>query len=206
MSATEQVSAAKAGLDPLLLFHGLCRFPGQKERARFRAAFREILRGVLADAPPKGIGLREQHDGSGPFQKGESMSTMTTRTKESSDDPAAAPSILLASDSERHGSTMHRALEQHGFKIEYAGDYAQIDALLEQRSYDAVLLEVTGQHAVEPAVEAALRVKRRDKGQFVGYLADAGLETSGLAGDAVFPRNAVRLPENLRRHLDESAE
>ena len=63
-----------------------------------------------------------------------------------------------------------------------------------------VLLEVTGEHAVEAAVAAALRVKRANASQFVGYLADASLETSGLAGDAVFPRSAARVEEALRRH------
>ncbi len=134
------------------------------------------------------------------------MPTMTTQAKRWSDGSAAEPSILLASDSERHGSTMYRALEQRGFKVEYAGDYGQVDALLAQRGYDVVLLEVTGEHAVEPAVEAALRVKRRNTEQFVGYLADASLETSGLAGDAVFPRNAARLPADLRRYLGGSGE
>jgi hypothetical protein len=41
----------------------------------------------------------------------------------------------------------------------------------------------------------------------VGYLADADLENCGLAGDAIFPRNAGKLREALRRVLvDGSAE
>lgn len=98
---------------------------------------------------------------------------------------------------------MHRALELHGFPVEYAGDYAQVESALHERPFDVVLLEVTSEDAVEPAVAAALRVKRRNARQFVGYLADPNLETSGLAGDAVFPRNASRLPEVLRRHMTE---
>lgn len=133
-------------------------------------------------------------------ERGEFMPVMMTRTK-SYGERLAEPSILLASDSERHGNTMHRALEQHGFAVEYAGDYTQVDSALHSRQYDVVLLEVTGEHAVEPAVEAALRVKRGNARQFVGYLADANLETSGLAGDAVFPRNAARLPDVLRRFV-----
>ena len=123
--------------------------------------------------------------------------------EEDSGERLAEPSILLASDSERHGNTMHRALEEHGFAVQFAGSYAEVDSLLSERTFDVILLEVTGEHAVEPAVAAALRVKRRNARQFVGYLADAALETSGLAGDAVFPRSAVRLPEVLRRYMAE---
>ncbi|MFZ0270418.1 MAG: hypothetical protein WB524_18760 [Acidobacteriaceae bacterium] len=126
------------------------------------------------------------------------MPVMMTRKKSSFGEPLAEPSILLASDSERHGSTMHRALEEKGFAVEFAGDYTQVESLLDKRRYDVVLLEVTSEHAVEPAVEAALRVKRGNAGQFVGYLADATLGNSGLAGDAIFPRNPAGLPEALR--------
>ena len=131
------------------------------------------------------------------------MPVMMTRTTKSFGERLTEPSILLVSDSERHGNTMHRALEQHGFAVEYAGDYAQVESALHSRKFDVVLLEVTGEHAVEPAVAAALRVKRGDARQFVGYLADANLETSGLAGDAVFPRNAARLPDALRGFMRE---
>jgi len=132
---------------------------------------------------------------------------MTTQSKSGEEERRsrhfADRSILLASDSERHGTTMHRALEQEGFAIAYAGDYSQLDAQLHAQTYDMVLLEVTGEHAVEPAVAAALRVKRANAKQFVGYLADASLETSGLAGDAILPRNAAKVPEVLRRFLPE---
>lgn len=116
------------------------------------------------------------------------------------------PSILLASDSERQGSSMRRTLEGTGFKIHYAGNYAQLDVLLRSQDFDVVLLEVTGEHAVEPAVAAALRVKRANAGQFVGYLADSDLDASGLAGDAVFPRSASKLPEALRNFFSEESE
>ncbi len=42
---------------------------------------------------------------------------------------------------------MHRALRQQGFAVEFAGDYAQVVALLRDREFDVVLLEVTGEHA-----------------------------------------------------------
>ncbi|HEX3660078.1 MAG TPA: response regulator [Acidobacteriaceae bacterium] len=113
--------------------------------------------------------------------------------------PFVNASILLASDSERHGNSMHQLLREDGFAIDYAGSYSGIDDHLRGKAFDLILLEVTGEHAVEPAVDAALRVKRANAGQFVGYLADADLETSGLAGDAIFPRNAEKLRQALRR-------
>lgn len=134
------------------------------------------------------------------------MPIMMTQSRERSDGLKADVSILLASDSERHGKTMHRAMEQQGIAVEYAGDYSRLDSALQQQEYDMVLLDVTGEHAVEAAVATALRVKRANASQFVGYLADASLETSGLAGDAVFPRSATRVTEALRRHIDESGD
>jgi PleD family two-component response regulator len=109
-----------------------------------------------------------------------------------------SPSILLASDSERHGELMHGILQGEGFHTRFAGDYSQLDHFLADHRFDMVLLEVTGIHAVEAAVATALRAKRAREGQFVGYLADPALEASGLAGDGVFPRDAARLPVALR--------
>lgn len=129
------------------------------------------------------------------------MPCMMTDSKEASGQWFTDASILLASDSERHGSRMHQALQEEGLAIEFAGDYSQVEAALGRQKFDLVLLEVTGEHAVEPAVAAALRVKRRHSGQFVGYIADQHLEASGLAGDAVLPRNADRLREQLRQLL-----
>jgi hypothetical protein len=116
------------------------------------------------------------------------------------------PSILLASDTERLGSSLHRALRDEGFAVQYAGDYSSVDAHLRDGAFDMVLLEVTGEYAVEPAVETALRVKRSNAAQFVGYLADVSLNASGLAGDGVFPRSTARLPEALRSFLAENRE
>ena len=131
------------------------------------------------------------------------MPAMMTYTEQSCGPFLADRSIVLASDSERMGSTLQRALAGSGFSVHYAGDYGQLDSLLRRRSFDVVLLEVTGQYAVEEAVAAALRVKRANAGQFVGYLADAALESSGLAGDAVFPRSTTKLPEALRSFFSE---
>ena len=60
---------------------------------------------------------------------------------------------------------------------------------------------MSSEQGVEAAVEAALRVKRADAAQFVGYLADASLSASGLGGDGVFPRHADQLPGALRSRL-----
>jgi PleD family two-component response regulator len=111
---------------------------------------------------------------------------------------SSEPRILLASDSANKGGSMRRLLENVGFQVEYAGDYSRLDEALHAQDFDAILLEVTGEHAVEAAVAAALRVKRANARQFVGYLADPALHASGLAGDGIFPRTAVRLSATLR--------
>ena len=115
------------------------------------------------------------------------------------------PSILLASDTERLGSSLHRVLEEQGFEVAYAGNYSAIQRVLSRQNFDVILLEVTGEYAVEDAVAAALRVKRNNGEQFVGYVADAGLEASGLAGDGIFPRSGSRLGEVLRNLFTETA-
>jgi hypothetical protein len=116
------------------------------------------------------------------------------------------PTILLASDSVRMGNSLHQALRDEGFAVDYAGDYSSLKARLSVRAFDLVLLEVTGEYAVEAAVQAALLVKRGNAGQFVGYLADSTLNSCGLAGDGVFPRSTARLPEALRRFFSECRE
>lgn len=119
-------------------------------------------------------------------------------TRDSSRRLTGNPSILLASDTERMGSSLHKLLQEQGFEVAFAGNYSGIQRILTRQSFDVILLEVTGEYAVEDAVATALRVKRANAEQFVGYLADSGLEASGLAGDGIFPRSATRLPEVLR--------
>jgi hypothetical protein len=132
-------------------------------------------------------------------------------TKDPSGTPAGIPlpqkpTILLASDTERLGTSLDRALRDEGFAVRFAGDYSGCDAHLREDVFDLVLLEVTGEYAVERAVEAALRIKRANAAQFVGYLADPSLNASGLAGDGVFPRSTARLAEELRRFLADDRE
>lgn len=131
------------------------------------------------------------------------MPEMMTYSKMPFGAPLPSPSILLASDSEPLGLMIQQTLAGEGFLIQYAGHYRQLDSSLENERFDMVLLEVTGEHAVESAVDTALRVKRANPGQFVGYLADPVLDASGLAGDAVFPRNPIKLPDRLRAFLSE---
>lgn len=111
------------------------------------------------------------------------------------------PSILLASDSEDRGRAVSRVLKDAGFEVQIAGDYSRLEDAMDERRYDLVLLEVSSERAVEPAVEAALRVKRADAAQFVGYVADPSLSASGLGGDGIFPRSAGKLAGALRSRL-----
>jgi CheY-like chemotaxis protein len=131
------------------------------------------------------------------------MPMMMTRAKERAGSSAADLSVLLASDSVTQGTAMHRALQKPGVWVQFAGDYAQLEEALRGRKFDLVLIEVTSDHAVEAAVAAALQLKRGDAELFVGYLADAPLDTRGLAGDAVLRRNPPPLVEELRQLLEQ---
>jgi DNA-binding response OmpR family regulator len=97
---------------------------------------------------------------------------------------------------------MQQALHQAGFTVDLAHDYIHLENLWQQHRHEIVLLEVAYPHSVDPAVHTALRLKQQDSRQFIAYLADPSLSNSGLAGDAVFPRDARHLPEALRQHLE----
>jgi CheY-like chemotaxis protein len=114
---------------------------------------------------------------------------------------SSLPFILLASDSPRIAEALYRDLQQEGFRVHFAPGYAEIEPLWQQHQHEVVLLEVSSLHSVESAVDIALRLKRRDANQFVGYLADPLLHTSGLAGDAIFPRATRHLPQALRDYF-----
>jgi CheY-like chemotaxis protein len=111
------------------------------------------------------------------------------------------PLILLASDNPRVASFLHRTLAQEGLSIHLAPGYEDLESLSQSHQSAIVLIEVSHQHSVEAAVNLALRLKRRNTERFVGYLADPILHTSGLAGDAIFPRSTRRLPAALREHF-----
>ncbi|HZD47792.1 MAG TPA: hypothetical protein VE178_03530 [Silvibacterium sp.] len=111
------------------------------------------------------------------------------------------PLILLASDEPRLATQLHLALRAQSLPVELAPGYSDVESLADENSNAIVLLEVSRHQSVEAAVEIALRIKRTNANRFVGYLADRVLHNSGLAGDAIFPRNAQHLLLALRNHF-----
>lgn len=114
------------------------------------------------------------------------------------------PLILLSGDNARTAFPLYLALAAQGFRVHFAPTYIELEALWQQDRHPVVLLEVSDAGSVEAAVNAAMRLKRQDKRQFVGYLADSFLRTSGLAGDAIFPRDSEQLAKALRVHLSDA--
>jgi len=110
------------------------------------------------------------------------------------------PSILLSGDNARSVLPLHRTLLDQGFHVQFAA-YYELETAWKQHRQPIVLLEVSGAHSVEAAVNAAIELKRHDPRQFVGYLADPILHSSGLAGDAIFPRTPESLIRALRNHF-----
>jgi hypothetical protein len=111
------------------------------------------------------------------------------------------PFILLSGDNARTAHTLHCDLADKGFRTQFAPSYSELPTLWQQRRHPMVLLEVSCAHGVEPAVNAALQLKRRNPLIFVGYLADPALHTSGLTGDAIFPRTSEQLAKALSNHF-----
>jgi hypothetical protein len=111
------------------------------------------------------------------------------------------PLILLSGDNDRTTTLLHHSLADEGFQVQRAPGYHDLETLWQQQRHPMVLLEVSGPQGVEAAVDTALNLKRRDPQQFVGYLADPVLHTSGLAGDGIFPRTPDQLASALRRHF-----
>jgi len=112
-----------------------------------------------------------------------------------------SPLILLSGDNDRTTTLLHDSLTDEGFQVQLAAGYHDLETLWQQRRHPMILLEVSGPQSVEAAVDTALSLKRQDPQQFVGYLADPVLHTSGLAGDAIFPRTPDQLACALRRHF-----
>lgn len=111
------------------------------------------------------------------------------------------PPILLASDNFSVAESLRRTLTDKGFAVQVAPGYHALEILWREHRQPVILLDVSNIHAVDAAIDAAINIKRQDSAQFVGYLADPILRTSGLAGDAIFPRNLHQLPEALRTHF-----
>lgn len=112
------------------------------------------------------------------------------------------PRVLLVSDNIRGTDLLQQCLADAGLDVHLAQGYPELESSWRQDYYTMVLLSVNHLQSVEAAVEAAISIKRRDPLQFVGYLADPSLWTSGLAGDAIFPRSLRLLPGALRSHLE----
>lgn len=129
----------------------------------------------------------------------------TTQQSLSDNFSSSFPPIFLASDSPRVAGFLHRTLEQEGFQVHFAPGYQELEPLWKLHRRGVVLLEVSNAQFVEAAVDLALRLKRQDAHQFVGYLADPILSTSGLAGDAIFPRTSHQLPQALREYFSAEA-
>jgi CheY-like chemotaxis protein len=126
---------------------------------------------------------------------------MTTAHPNSQDFALISPLILLSGDNARTAALLQHSLTEQGFQVQLAPGYHELETLWQQQRHPMVLLEVSGPQSVEAAVTTALSLKRRDPQQFVGYLADPGLHTSGLAGDAIFPRTPDQLAGALRHHF-----
>ncbi|MFT4114495.1 hypothetical protein [Silvibacterium sp.] len=111
------------------------------------------------------------------------------------------PRILLIAENIRVIEPILSALKDDGLPVMLAHGYpAGIEHWSEHRQ-PIVLIDVPRLEEVEPAIDTAVAIKRRDPAQFIGYLADNTLHTSGLTGDALFPRSSTRLPTLLRTHL-----
>jgi hypothetical protein len=128
---------------------------------------------------------------------------MNNRKSRTDDFASFIPLILLASDNPHVASYIHRTLEQEGLAVRLAPGYGELEPLSQSHQNAIVLIEVSSQYSVEAAVNLALRLKRRNAGRFVGYLADPILHTSGLAGDGIFPRSTHHLTAALRDHFKE---
>ncbi len=126
---------------------------------------------------------------------------MNTRKSTSDDYSSLIPLILLASDNPHVASYVRHTLEQEGLSVRLAPGYGELEPLSQSHQNAIVLIEVSHQYSVEAAVNLALRLKRRNARRFVGYLADPILNTSGLAGDGIFPRSTHHLTAALRDHF-----
>jgi hypothetical protein len=115
------------------------------------------------------------------------------------------PNILLAGDNARVAESLRQKLSDEGFVVHLAPGYHALEIIWQQHRHPVILLDVSNVHSVDAAVDAAMTIKRHDSAQFVGYLADPILRTSGLAGDAIFPRSLHQLPEALRTHFSQQS-
>ncbi|GGH08040.1 hypothetical protein [Silvibacterium dinghuense] len=114
---------------------------------------------------------------------------------------AISGAILLAGENLHTMEPICAHLGAQGLVVDCVQGFAASIEHWQEHRHAVVLLDVPSATAVESAVATAVAIKRRDPRQFVGYLADAALHTSGLAGDGIFPRNARQLPGLLAASL-----
>jgi hypothetical protein len=112
----------------------------------------------------------------------------------------ASRTILLGGDKPHRLRALQHTLSREGFQVKLAAGYRELESLHRQDRHGIVLLDVSCRSSVNAAVETAIRLKRYDSRQFVGFLADPILRTSGLAGDAIFTHDS-RLPQVLREYF-----
>ena len=119
---------------------------------------------------------------------------------------SSVPFILLASDSRRGAEQLHRSLQQEGFTVQLASGYSDLEdhnfeRETPQRCHHIRMVLSCSKSPICNRLKlpstVAMRLKRRNASQFVGYIVDPILHTSGLAGDAVFPRSPHHLPQAL---------
>ncbi|GEM_PF-6949768 len=114
----------------------------------------------------------------------------------------STPRILLGSDKHRLVIPLRNVLLKARFTVDLGSDYRHAELLWGELRHDIVLLEVSHPRSIESAIATALRIKGRDPRQFIAYLTDSALESSGLTGDAILPRDPERLPRALREIMD----
>jgi response regulator RpfG family c-di-GMP phosphodiesterase len=112
-------------------------------------------------------------------------------------------SVLLAGKNLDELKAIREALLLANIDVQHVGSFAEAEELWLQHRPHAVLLDVDHQESVAQALLAATQIKRHKPRQFLAYLADPILRSSGLAGDAIFARDMRTLPDALVRCLEQ---
>ncbi|WP_446744831.1 hypothetical protein [Silvibacterium acidisoli] len=110
---------------------------------------------------------------------------------------------MLAGKNSDDLKAIREVLSSAHFAVQHVGSFAEVEELWLQHRHHAVLLDVDNHESVAQALLAATQIKRHSSQQFLGYLADPILRSSGLAGDAIFARDARTLPEALLRCFEQ---
>jgi hypothetical protein len=113
--------------------------------------------------------------------------------------PLSCVRILLGSDDGTPDPQTHTSLARAGFRVDTASDYASLESVWHAERHEIVLIEVSRQESILAALSLASRLKKYDIRQFIGLLADPAMHDSVPTGTTVFPRDAIHLPQALRR-------